>query len=151
MSSPNLNLIIRRNKDKQILIKHIRSLIFWMFRWLFQQCGRCWRLMFTGQNSHPWCPEMKRLVILHFINCSRACRGIHIMLSFIPRSCCAEPTTRAKPTSIPSVSEVIIMIYPMGSFFKIYSLLVHALWNCSPLKKINTDSVEMSKSKRAIS
>ena len=25
MSSPNLNLIIRRNKDKQILIKHIRS------------------------------------------------------------------------------------------------------------------------------
>ena len=25
MSSPNLNLIFRRNKDKQILIKHIRS------------------------------------------------------------------------------------------------------------------------------
>ena len=25
MSSPDLNLIIRRNKDKQILIKHIRS------------------------------------------------------------------------------------------------------------------------------
>ena len=138
MSSPNLNLIIRRNKDKQILIKHIRSLIFWMFRWLFQQCRRCWRLIFTGQDSHPWCPAMKMCVILNFITCSTACAGIHLKLIFTPSSWHADGSaSRAKSTSMPSRSGMVIMIYPIANLFEICSFLMHVLWNGSLLKKIN--------------
>ena len=35
MSSPNLNLIIRSKKDKQILIKHIRSHYLWGIQIIF--------------------------------------------------------------------------------------------------------------------
>ena len=57
---------------------------------------------------------------------------------------------KCKSTSIPSSSEMVVMIYPIASFLEIYSFLMHALRNGSPLRKINTGSLEISKSKKAI-
>ena len=121
-----------------------------MSRLFFQSGGRCMRFVFTGQDSHPWRPAMKIGIFLNFITYPSACAGIHIKLTCTPRSWHAEPTKHAKSTSIPSSCEMVIMMYPIASFFEIYSFLMHALWNGSSLKKINTDSVEMSKSKMAI-
>ena len=66
-------------------------------------------------------------VILNFITCSTACAGIHVKLTCTSRSWRAEPSKRAKSTDIPSSSEVVVMIYPIASFFEIYSFLMHAL------------------------
>ena len=150
MLSPNLNLIIRSIKGKQILLKHIRSHYLLGIQIIFPVRWKMYKAHIYWSDSHSWCPEMKMCVILHLIICSNAWAGIHVHLTCTPRSWSVKSAKRAKSTSIPSSSEVVIMIYPIASFFEIYSFLMHALWNGSPLKKINTDSVEMSKSKRAI-
>ena len=125
--------------------------MFWVFRLFLQSRGRWPKLTLSGEDSHPCCQAMKTGVILHFLTCSTACAGIQEKLTFTPNSWHADSSmTSAKSTSIPSSSEMVVMIYTIASFFDLYSFLMHALWNGFPLKKINTDSLEMSKSKKAI-
>jgi len=71
---------------------------------------------------------MKIGIILHFLTCSTACIGIHEKLTFTPNSWRADSSmTSAKSTSIPSSSEMAVMIYPIASFFELYGFLMHAL------------------------
>ena len=131
MSSPNHNLIIIRDKEKQILINCIRSHYYLGIQMVLPVRRKLSEDRMYWSGSQQWCPARKMCVILHFIKCSSAWAGIHIQLTSTPRSWHAESVISAKSTSIPSSSEMVLMIYPIASFFEIYSFFMHALWNWS--------------------